>query len=770
MPGVLQWGVLWRGVVYSNMKKIMQRVLVFSSLLIILMMGILPVVLPGVDAAGSFSLAAAPEPQAALTNPEGGSLCLRGHFAGGSGTAHDPFLVATAHHLHNVRLFPEAHFKQIAGIDLDVHPWNQGAGWVPIGGNDDPFGGSYDGNGNLITNLFIHRPSTNMVGLFGHTSAATIKNLMIKDAVVNGNRFVGGLVGDATNESHIEHVYIENIMLTVNHRHGGGLLGRAMESTVFRCYSTGSLQRGELWDWNSIGGLIGSLDSPIPDGRLTTLEESFSTVNVTSGAHNGYGGLVGSAWVHILIKNCYSIGSVQGKGHWAAGILAELQAGSLPKTIKHSYAATYVNAPGGGVSGFMGYQTGGLYQDNFFDVEVSGQSWNDPAATGKSTAEMKIRQTYTNAGWDFNEVWAHDETHEINNGYPFLQWQLDVCLPPVSVAFTSITASTASLEWQQGIAETEWKMRWGTTGFNPDNEGTPATDIVNTGFTLTGLDHGTAYDIYIRSICREYSESNWTGPFTFATVSRFHMDGGGHYCEGTEPTGVDIRLDGSDAGFAYQLYKNDTPHGVSKAGTGGVLTWHNADAGTYTVYAHSGIAGDWMSGEISVVEQALPEVHLALGLDNLCIDGPPVALSGGEPESGYYTGPGVSNDMFDPEAAGEGVHDIYYTYEDGNGCAGSATEVIIVNDCLGAEGPPADAWVKLYPNPARGTLYYEPVNDSVELIRVQIIDFRGKLVSGHLPEGSKQKYSIDIRGLPPGGYVARFVFAEGRVSVPFVVW
>lgn len=66
--------------------------------------------------------------------------CLtgRGEFAGGSGTSGDPWLISTPEHLNNVRNYLEEehkdkHFEQINTISLDVYPWNEGNGWLPIG-------------------------------------------------------------------------------------------------------------------------------------------------------------------------------------------------------------------------------------------------------------------------------------------------------------------------------------------------------------------------------------------------------------------------------------------------------------------------------------------------------------------------------------------------------------------------------------------------------------------------------------------------------------
>jgi hypothetical protein len=113
----------------------------------------------------------------------------------------------------------------------------------------------------------------------------------------------------------------------------------------------------------------------------------------------------------------------------AGGLIGELQTGSAPKMITHSYSTGLVTAPGDHVHGFMGYNSGGIFDNNFWDQETSGQTGSDPAATGKPTAQMKTLSTFTGADWDFDEVWAIDPTAVINDGYPYLQWQLSESLP-----------------------------------------------------------------------------------------------------------------------------------------------------------------------------------------------------------------------------------------------------------------------------------------------------------------------------------------------------
>ncbi len=63
----------------------------------------------------------------------------------------------------------------------------------------------------------------------------------------------------------------------------------------------------------------------------------------------------------------------------------------------------------------------------------------------------------------------------------------------------------------------------------------------------------------------------------------------------------------------------------------------------------------------------------------ICINAPALLLSGGIPDGGTFSGPGVSGNMFDPASAGAGSHELTYTITDFNGCTASCTFTITVN-------------------------------------------------------------------------------------------
>ncbi len=76
---------------------------------------------------------------------------------------------------------------------------------------------------------------------------------------------------------------------------------------------------------------------------------------------------------------------------------------------------------------------------------------------------------------------------------------------------------------------------------------------------------------------------------------------------------------------------------------------------------------------------------------SVCMSEPAFMLSGALPEGGVYSGPGVSEGMFDPASADIGTHTITYVFEgpadaEENVCSLSCTFLISVMDCTWLEG------------------------------------------------------------------------------------
>lgn len=80
-------------------------------------------------------------------------------FSGsGSGTENDPYLVFYAEQLSQLRNFlnkPDVYFKLMSDIDLTdwIEENSPVQGWQPIGVENAPFKGIFDGNGHTIENF-----------------------------------------------------------------------------------------------------------------------------------------------------------------------------------------------------------------------------------------------------------------------------------------------------------------------------------------------------------------------------------------------------------------------------------------------------------------------------------------------------------------------------------------------------------------------------------------------------------------------------------------
>ncbi len=97
---------------------------------------------------------------------------------------------------------------------------------------------------------------------------------------------------------------------------------------------------------------------------------------------------------------------------------------------------------------------------------------------------------------------------------------------------------------------------------------------------------------------------------------------------------------------------------------------------TYTITATDG-SGCNAATTLPVTVNTPPTVTLS-NFTDVCVSSSSVVLSGGSPAGGTYSGSFVNAGNFDPSAAGTGLHSIYYSYTDGNGCSNADTATINV--------------------------------------------------------------------------------------------
>jgi hypothetical protein len=337
--------------------------------------------------------------------------------------------IRTQAELNNVRNYPSGKYKLMNDIALtDNGAGYDSSGWLPIGNYPNYFTGTFDGNGHKITGLWIDRPSTSDVGLFGDArGGATIRNLgvEISSRGVKGDSRVGGIVGYLHGSSITNSYSTGSISGIGIGNYIGGIAGSMVSgSSITNSYSTGSVS-GSI----DVGGIAGSMIS----GSSITNSYSMGSVGVDGIAIATVGGIAGNVREGSSITNSYSTGSVGSGGSGIGGI-----AGAIARdgSITNNAAINPSVSGTGSVNRIVGQigTGGGTISNNFAlnTMTVTGATSGN-AGTSKSLAQLKSEPTYSDPingdgngglGWKFGNDDANPWKRTIgkNNAYPYLYW------------------------------------------------------------------------------------------------------------------------------------------------------------------------------------------------------------------------------------------------------------------------------------------------------------------------------------------------------------
>lgn len=381
------------------------------------------------------------------------SVCMRAQFSGkGSGTTNDPYLITTANELNQTRNNLEACYKLMR--DIDLTEWlsenNPSQGWMPIGAKDEPFKGTFDGNGKTVK-LFINRPDQENVGFMGVVDHATIKNLTVKGNIT-GKTAVGGIIGYCDLKYGSGDCEIENCHY-VGNVNGGGIVGwisfyeskysLGQIATIKNCSFTGKAKAGIVYSCGMVyiqgckvnatiesedhaGGIIGIISPGKTSVKSTGSKEwfdHFSEVHdcSVSGHIKGKnaGGIVGSS-AAIKIYNNLVTADVEGTN--AGGVLGERYNNSINEKyvtiIKNVIASTEIKGTNsvGRVSGTQ-YVTCGNNGSLSTNYVINGlcvylddqkQTISDSPINGEICGKSVLAEsaTYEGLGWDMRKTWG----------------------------------------------------------------------------------------------------------------------------------------------------------------------------------------------------------------------------------------------------------------------------------------------------------------------------------------------------------------------------
>ena len=349
-------------------------------------------------------------------------------FAGGSGTAADPYLITDGAQLakvakdveDNVTVYKDVYFRLENDIDLSAHRWNPIGvwKWYENGASENKtFAGFLDGNGKTITGLIVdERTEKNSAGLFenigDNAGAATnvgAKALNIVDARIyatdegmerSSSAILAGYV--MANFGHT--IRFDNISVSgtiTNTKVGktmisGGLIGEVCRATVDNCQADVTIKGGDntggfvgidasstytnckvtgkvtgLW---AIGGFVGYAQEADPR-TMSTFKNCVAEVDIVASdwRAGGFSGYMEKG----KASSCAALGdvtsSVTGWNPKVGGFVGEIgtkdATGSAILDKCHAAGKVTAASPDYKAGGFVGTHTEGTYTECSFDSE-----------------------------------------------------------------------------------------------------------------------------------------------------------------------------------------------------------------------------------------------------------------------------------------------------------------------------------------------------------------------------------------------------------------
>lgn len=279
-------------------------------------------------------------------------------FEAGNGTETDPYIIATAAQLDEVRNFQSACFELSKDIDLSSYLNSNSSGWTPI----KDFTGKFDGKKHTIKGLWISLSSISNVGLFANIQGSSDNKM----ASVS-NLFVNISKKGITGRSSV-----------------GGICGSLSYGNIENCMVTGDIIGGEY-----VGGIVGW------NNDNSSISQCASSGNIIA-TYGEVGGILGYRYGSCSIENCYSIANVKAEGEGSYNYTAY--------GIGYSAEKCYFAGTISGTKMNRVYPIGDYNTNSYYDSEKTKISGKPGALT---TKQMKQQASFQ--GWDFDNIWTIQE-------------------------------------------------------------------------------------------------------------------------------------------------------------------------------------------------------------------------------------------------------------------------------------------------------------------------------------------------------------------------
>jgi len=169
---------------------------------------------------------------------------------------------------------------------------------------------------------------------------------------------------------------------------------------------------------------------------------------------------------------------------------------------------------------------------------------------------------------------------------------------------------------------------------------------------------------------------------------------------------------------------------------------------------------------LNLTVDSLPKVVWKLYEDTICAFDT-LALTGGSPLGGAYSGAGVTGSTFIPPDMLPGTYLLAYSYTDSNSCTDSARQTFVVDPCEGINSLSVERSITLYPNPASDVLILQSDIFTNNKMIPAIYDITGRMITVSFVQ-QNNKIFINTANLAMGTYCVRLNIDGLWVSKRFV--
>ncbi len=310
-----------------------------------------------------------------------------------------------------------ANYVLMADIDLNPGKWSEekdkeekgitysfnadAEQWTPIGTIDEPFTGTFNGNGHTISGIYINESDKDYQGFFGVIEDSTIENLTVSGSII-GKGGLGGITGLTIGKSKINNC--NNLCKITGKNVIGGITGQIKNGNVIISNCSNKRKLNATAEWSGLGGIVGTTNGgeETPNKEITIT--NCYNEGIITGEGSDVGGIVGEEKTpeNALIEKCYNIGDINGTDY-VAGIVGFVWYKCTIRACYNEGDIKGTNAYIGGISGTgyvieLCYNSGNITSEEKYAAGITTACENNNGGTVRNSYNTGDIKGKTGAG------------------------------------------------------------------------------------------------------------------------------------------------------------------------------------------------------------------------------------------------------------------------------------------------------------------------------------------------------------------------------------